>query len=77
MRLGFSIAAHLDPDILMVDEALSVGDSSFQQKCLGRIDKIVRSGTTLLFVTPIVGIITFVYHGRVLDFGIFEIDFNY
>jgi len=51
VRLGFSIAAHLDPDILMVDEALAVGDSNFQQKCLGRIDKIVRSGTTLLFVS--------------------------
>lgn len=51
VRLGFSIAAHLNPDILMVDEALAVGDSNFQQKCLGRIDTIVRSGTTLLFVS--------------------------
>ncbi len=51
VRLGFSIVAHLDPDILVVDEALAVGDSNFQQKCLERIDKIVRSGTTLLFVS--------------------------
>ncbi len=51
VRLGFSIAVHLNPDVLMVDEALAVGDSNFQQKCLERIDKIVREGTTLLFVS--------------------------
>ena len=51
MRLGFSIAAFLEPDILLVDEVLAVGDANFQQKCLRRIGEIVRSGTTLLYVS--------------------------
>jgi ABC-type polysaccharide/polyol phosphate transport system ATPase subunit len=51
MRLGFSIAAHLEPDILLVDEVLAVGDANFQQKCMQRIGEIVRSGTTLLYVS--------------------------
>jgi ABC-2 type transport system ATP-binding protein len=51
MRLGFSIAAHLEPDILLVDEVLTVGDANFQQKCLARIGEIVRQGTTLLYVS--------------------------
>lgn len=51
MRLGFSIAAFTEPDVLLVDEVLSVGDANFQQKCLKRIGEIVRSGTTLLYVS--------------------------
>lgn len=51
MRLGFSIAAFLEPDILLVDEVLSVGDANFQQKCLARIGEIVKSGTTLVYVS--------------------------
>ena len=51
MRLGFSIAAFLEPDVLLVDEVLSVGDASFQQKCLNRIGEVVRQGTTLLYVS--------------------------
>jgi len=51
MRLGFSIAAFTEPDVLLVDEVLSVGDANFQQKCLKRISEIVRSGTTLLYVS--------------------------
>jgi hypothetical protein len=51
MRLGFSIAAFLEPDVLLVDEVLAVGDANFQQKCLARIHEIVRSGTTLLYVS--------------------------
>ncbi len=51
MRLGFSIAAYLEPDVLLVDEVLAVGDANFQQKCLQRIGEIVRSGTTLLYVS--------------------------
>ncbi len=51
MRLGFSIAAFLEPDILLVDEVLSVGDANFQQKCLKRINEVVRQGTTLVYVS--------------------------
>jgi ABC-type polysaccharide/polyol phosphate transport system ATPase subunit len=51
MRLGFAIAAYLEPDVLLVDEVLSVGDANFQQKCLARIDEVVRGGTTLLYVS--------------------------
>ncbi len=51
MRLGFSIAAFLEPDILLVDEVLSVGDANFQQKCLRRIEEVVRLGTTLVYVS--------------------------
>lgn len=51
MRLGFSIAAFLEPDILLVDEVLSVGDANFQQKCLRRIEEVVRQGTTLVYVS--------------------------
>jgi ABC-type polysaccharide/polyol phosphate transport system ATPase subunit len=51
MRLGFSIAAFLEPHVLLVDEVLAVGDANFQQKCLQRIGDIVRGGTTLLYVS--------------------------
>jgi lipopolysaccharide transport system ATP-binding protein len=51
MRLGFSIAAFLEPDVLLVDEVLSVGDANFQQKCLKRIREVVANGTTLLYVS--------------------------
>ncbi len=51
MRLGFTVAAFLEPDVLLVDEVLSVGDANFQQKCLKRIGEIVRQGTTLLYVS--------------------------
>ncbi|MBI1875756.1 MAG: ABC transporter ATP-binding protein [Acidobacteria bacterium] len=50
-RLGFSIAAHLDPDVLIIDEILSVGDASFQAKCLERMRKLVTTGVPLVFVS--------------------------
>ena len=50
-RLGFSIATIVRPDILIVDEILAVGDYSFQQKCLKRMDEMMGGGTTLLFVS--------------------------
>jgi lipopolysaccharide transport system ATP-binding protein len=51
VRLAFSVAAHLEPEILLVDEVLSVGDISFQQKCLNRIKKLTSSGMTILLVS--------------------------
>ena len=51
MRLAFAIAAHLDPEILVIDEVLAVGDASFQKKCLGRIGEVARGGRTVLFVS--------------------------
>jgi len=50
-RLGFSVAAHVDPEILLVDEVLSVGDMQFQEKCLERMLRIAREGTTVIFVS--------------------------
>ncbi|GAI40851.1 unnamed protein product, partial [marine sediment metagenome] len=51
VRLAFSVSAHLEPDILMVDEVLSVGDYQFQKKCLGRMEKVNREGRTVIFVS--------------------------
>jgi ABC-type polysaccharide/polyol phosphate transport system ATPase subunit len=51
MRLGFAVAAYLEPDILLVDEVLAVGDATFQQRCLDRIREVLNEGTTLLFVS--------------------------
>jgi len=52
VRLAFSVAAHLEPDILLVDEVLAVGDTEFQKKCLGKMDEITKKeGRTILFVS--------------------------
>ncbi|MHB8753373.1 MAG: ABC transporter ATP-binding protein [Candidatus Acidiferrales bacterium] len=51
MRLAFAVAAHLEPEILLVDEVLSVGDASFQKKCLGKMQDVSRAGRTILFVS--------------------------
>lgn len=51
VRLGFSIAAHLDPDILLLDEVLAVGDAAFQEKCLNRIAELKGRGTTIVFIS--------------------------
>ena len=51
LRLAFAVAAHLEPDVLVVDEVLSVGDLSFQEKCLGRMERVADEGRTVLFVS--------------------------
>ncbi len=51
VRLAFAVAAHLEPEILLVDEVLAVGDAEFQKKCLGRMAGVARSGRTVLFVS--------------------------
>lgn len=51
MRLAFAVAAHLDPEILLVDEVLAVGDAQFQSKCLGKMGEVAKEGRTVLFVS--------------------------
>src|SRR2546425_11149860 len=51
VRLGFAVAAQMEPEILIVDEVLAVGDVHFQRKCLGKLDDVARSGRTVLFVS--------------------------
>lgn len=51
MRLAFAVAAHLEPEILLVDEVLSVGDLAFQKKCLGKMDEVAKGGRTIVFVS--------------------------
>lgn len=55
VRLAFSVAAHLDPEILLVDEVLAVGDAEFQQKCLGKMSGISEEGRTIIFVSHNLG----------------------
>jgi homopolymeric O-antigen transport system ATP-binding protein len=50
-RLGFSVAAHVDPDVMLVDEVLSVGDYIFQRKCVERMNEVIASGATVIFVS--------------------------
>jgi ABC-type polysaccharide/polyol phosphate transport system ATPase subunit len=51
MRLAFSIAAHVEPDVLLVDEVLAVGDAEFQQKCLARVEHLRRHGVAIVYVS--------------------------
>jgi lipopolysaccharide transport system ATP-binding protein len=51
VRLAFAVAAHLEPEILVVDEVLAVGDSAFQKKCLGKMDAVAHAGRTVIFVS--------------------------
>ena len=59
VRLAFAVAAHLEPEILIIDEVLAVGDTSFQKKCLGKMDDISKGqGRTVLFVSHNMGMVT-------------------
>src|SRR5439155_1585645 len=51
MRLAFAVAAHLEPEILVIDEVLAVGDAAFQKKCLGKMGEVAKQGRTVLFVS--------------------------
>src|SRR6267143_1165082 len=76
MRLAFAVAAHLEPEILLVDEVLAVGDLAFQKKCLGKMGDVARSGRTILFVSHnmatvqhLCGSAYWLDHGRVAASG--------
>jgi lipopolysaccharide transport system ATP-binding protein len=58
VRLAFSVAAYLEPEILIVDEVLAVGDASFQKKCIGKMGDVVKKGLTVLFVSHNMGILS-------------------
>jgi len=58
VRLAFAVAAHLEPEILVVDEVLAVGDAQFQKKCLGKMEDVGKEGRTVLFVSHNMGAIT-------------------
>jgi lipopolysaccharide transport system ATP-binding protein len=72
VRLAFSVAAHLEPEILLVDEVLAVGDMAFQRKCLGKMDDVAQEGRTVVFVSHNMGLLQqlcergiFLQHGAV------------
>ena len=76
LRLAFAVAAHLDPDVLIVDEVLAVGDASFQKKCLGKLEEVGREGRTVIFVSHNMGAIDAVCEkamlleqGRIVAYG--------
>jgi ABC-type polysaccharide/polyol phosphate transport system ATPase subunit len=76
LRLGFSIAAHLEPDILLLDEVLAVGDADFQLKCLDRINELHRHGRTIIFISHDLGAVErlcervlLMDHGRIVAAG--------
>jgi lipopolysaccharide transport system ATP-binding protein len=76
VRLAFAVAAHLEPEILVVDEVLAVGDAEFQKKCLGKMGEVAKGGRTILFVSHNLGAINslcnkslLVNNGRLLNYG--------
>ena len=76
LRLAFSVAAHLEPEVLVVDEVLAVGDAAFQKKCLGKMGEVTREGRTVVFVSHNTGAIEnlcqsalVLEHGRVVFRG--------
>lgn len=75
MRLAFAVAAHLEPEILLVDEVLAVGDAAFQKKCLGKMGNVAREGRTVLFVSHNMGAINRLCNRTLwIDKGMIEIN---
>jgi ABC-type polysaccharide/polyol phosphate transport system ATPase subunit len=75
MRLGFAVAAFLEPDVLLVDEVLAVGDAAFQQRCLDRMRKVLQSGTTLVLVShDLASLEAMCTRGLWLDQGVLKAD---
>ena len=66
LRLAFAVAAHLEPEILLIDEVLAVGDAAFQKKCLGKMDDVARQGRTVLFVSHNLGAVQELCHRAIL-----------
>ena len=66
VRLAFAVAAHLEPEILLVDEVLAVGDSEFQKKCLGKMEDVSKVGRTVVFVSHNMAMITSLCHRAIL-----------
>lgn len=66
VRLGFAVAAHLDPEILIVDEVLAVGDAEFQKKCIGKMQDVASHGRTVLFVSHNMGAVSNLCSGAML-----------
>jgi lipopolysaccharide transport system ATP-binding protein len=70
VRLAFAVAAHLEPEILVIDEVLAVGDAAFQEKCLGKMDDVARHGRTVIFVSHNMGAVSRLCpRGMLLDSG--------
>lgn len=76
VRLAFAVAAHLEPEILVVDEVLAVGDSQFQKKCLGKMQEVSKSGRTILFVSHnmaaiqnLCSFVMFMQQGKLISYG--------
>jgi lipopolysaccharide transport system ATP-binding protein len=70
VRLAFSVAAHLEPEILLVDEVLAVGDAAFQKKCLGKMGSVAREGRTILFVSHnMIAVTSLCERGILIDAG--------
>ncbi|MSP11779.1 MAG: ABC transporter ATP-binding protein [Chloroflexi bacterium] len=77
VRLAFAVAAHLDPEVMIVDEVLAVGDVAFQRKCLGKMEDVARTGRTVLFVSHNIGaIIQLCSRVLVMDSGKCILDCN-
>jgi len=75
VRLAFAVAAHLEPEILLVDEVLAVGDAAFQKKCLGKMEDVARGGRTVLFVSHNMAAVTrLCQRAVVLNRGLVTID---